>query len=143
MTQMKKITLLMLCLFLAGLATTQGNDLRVKTASFGGAWLIVGSTEAARTTDHDAIIVKKEAVLNYKKMKVTVRNTALTITKMNVVYSNGEEETINIPLDIPKNGESQTVDVNSGIRTVKRIDFWYDKEDFTSGKAEVTIFGRK
>ena len=133
----------MLCLFLAGMATTYGNDLRVKRPPFGGAWLLVGSIEAVHNTDHSAIVVKKDASLNFKKMKVTVRNAPLTITKMTVVYNTGEQETIEIPLEIPKNGESQAVDIKSGTRTVQRIEFWYDSTDFTSGKVEVTVFGRK
>jgi hypothetical protein len=140
---MKKITLLMLCCFFAAVFTAQGADLRHKGNPAGGAWLVVGTTEAIHNTDHNSIVIKKDASLNYKKMKVTVRNTALTITKMTIIYSNGEQEDINIPLEIPKNGESAIVDIKSGTRTIQRIDFWYDSTDFKSGKAEVTIFGRK
>jgi len=143
MPPMKKITLLLVCCFFAGLFTAQSSDLRLKENPVGGAWLLVGSTDAVHNTDHNAIMVKKDASLNFKKMKVTVRNAPLTITKMTVVYDSGEEETISIPLEIPKNGESAVVDIKSGTRNVKRIDFWYDSTDFTKGKVEVTVFGRK
>lgn len=132
----------MLCCFFAGIVTTQGRDHRMNITN-GGGWLIVGTTEAVHNTDHNSIVIKKEAVLSYKKLKVTVRNAPLTITKMTVFYDSGEEETIVIPMDIPKNGESATFDIKSGTRTVKRIDFWYDSTDFTKGKVEVTVFGRK
>lgn len=132
----------MLCCFFAGIVTTQGRDHRMNITN-GGGWLIVGTTEAVHNTDHNSIVIKKEAILNYKKLKVTVRNAPLTITKMTVLYDSGEEETIAIPMDIPKNGESSTFDIKSGTRTVKRIDFWYDSTDFTKGKVEVTVFGRK
>lgn len=140
---MKKITLLFVCCFFAGLFAAQGGDFRVKYNPVGGAWMVVGTTEATHNTDHNAIVVKKDASLNYKKMKVTVRNAPLTITKMTIVYNNGEQETIDIPMEIPKNGESAIVDIKSGTRNIQRIDFWYDSTDFTSGKVEVTVFGRK
>ncbi|MHA3787538.1 DUF2541 family protein [Flavobacterium hauense] len=140
---MKKITLLFVCCFFTGLFAAQGGDFRVKENPVGGAWMVVGTTEAIHNTDHNAIVVKKDASLNYKKMKVTVRNAPLTITKMTIVYNNGEQETIDIPMEIPKNGESAVVDIKSGTRNIQRIDFWYDSTDFTSGKVEVTVFGRK
>jgi hypothetical protein len=119
----------------------QGADFRIKGNLTGG-WLLVGTTDAIHSADHNAIVIK-DAALNFKKMKVTVRNAPLTITRITVLYSSGEEETIDVSMTIPKNGESAIVEIKSGTRVIKRIDFWYDSTSFTSGKAEVTVFGRK
>lgn len=107
-----------------------------------GGWFPLGDTFALHNTDHDAIQIKDPAA-NFKKIKVTVRDMPLTITRMTVVYDSGEEETIDAPMEIPKNGESDTLLINVGVKNIKRIDFWYDSAEFKRGRAEVTVFARR
>ncbi len=106
-----------------------------------GGWHILGTTAALHNTDHDEIVLKP--VENFKKIKVTVRGIALTFTKLVIKYDTGEEEVIDSPMAIPKNGESAAIDIQSGTRGIQRIGFWYDSTEFVKGKAEVTVFGRK
>lgn len=107
-----------------------------------GGWFALGDTYAVHNTDHDMIQIK-EPKANYGRLKVTVRDLPLTITKMKVVYDSGEDETIDAPMVIPKNGESTIVEIQTGDRNIKRIDFWYDSADFKRGKAEVTVFAKR
>jgi hypothetical protein len=107
-----------------------------------GGWFALGDTFAVHNADHDVIQIKDPAA-NFKKIKVTVRDVPLTITRMTVVYDSGEEETIDAPMAIPKNGESDTLLINTGVKNIKRIDFWYDSAEFKKGKAEVTVFARR
>lgn len=137
---MKKNIFITVCCLFACLLFSQSTNLRPVGEKKGG-WHIVGTTAASHDTDHDAIVIKPAE--NFKKLKVTVRNVPLNITKMVVVYDTKEEETLESVMEIPKNGESAIVDIKSGTRNITRIDFWYDSAGFTKGKAEVTVFGRK
>lgn len=107
-----------------------------------GGWFALGDTYAMHNADHDVIEIK-EADANFGRLKVTVRDLPLTITRMTVVYDSGEEETIDAPMAIPKNGESDTLLLKTGTRNIKRINFWYDSAEFKRGKAEVTVFARR
>lgn len=137
---MKKNLFITVCCFFACLLFSQSAEFRPGGVRKGG-WHIVGSTAAVHNTDHNAIVIKPAE--NFKKLKVTVRDVPLNITKMVVVYDTGEEEAVEAAMEIPKNGESAIVDIKSGTRGITRIDFWYDSAEFTKGKAEVTVFGRK
>ena len=131
---MKKNILLSLCCFCISILFAQGQERK-------GGWQILGTANALHNVDHDALSPK--IPLNVKKLKFAIRDQDLTITKVVILYDNGEEETLVAAMPITQNGEGPTVDIKSGIKNIKRIDFWYDSTDFVKGKAEVTVFGRK
>jgi len=106
-----------------------------------GGWHILGTSNVMYNMDHEGVTVKPS--INVKKLKLTVRDQDLTITKIVVQYDSGEDDTLLEAIVIPKNGESGIVEIDSGVKNIKRIDFWYKSENFTKGRAEVTIFGRK
>jgi len=133
---MKKNILLMLCCLCISVLQAQ----KPERKAIGG-WHILGSTNVIHNQDHEGIVVKPS--LNVKKLKLTVRDQDLTITKIVIQYDSGEDDTLLESIAIPKNGESGMVEINSGVKSIKRIDFWYASENFKKGKAEVTIFGRK
>jgi len=133
---MKRNTLIMLCCFCISLLQAQKPDRK----SVGG-WHILGTSNVMYNMDHEGVTVKPS--INVKKLKLTVRDQDLTITKIVVQYDSGEDDTLLEAIVIPKNGESGIVEIDSGVKNIKRIDFWYKSENFTKGRAEVTIFGRK
>ena len=137
---MKKNIFLTICCFFAYVLFSQSAEFRPTGARSGG-WHVLGTTAAVHNTDHDAIVIKQAE--NFKKLKVTVRNVPLNILKMVVIYNTAEEEVLEGTMDIPKNGESAIEEIKSGTRAISRIDFWYDSTEFTKGRAEVTVFGRK
>jgi hypothetical protein len=80
---------------------------------------------------------------NFKKLKITARNTHFSITKVTIIFDKGEAQEINVRFDIPKNGESPLIDIDGGARNIKHVDFTVDSKDFVKGNAEVTFFVRK
>ena len=106
-------------------------------------WKLVGQTHADHGADHDTIIVKGPFD-NFRRIKFKVTDAPLNMTRMVVVYDNGQPDSIDIRQNIPKGGESRVIDLKGiGKRSVRRIDFWYDTKGFLSGKADVTVFGMK
>ncbi|MHA3787540.1 hypothetical protein ACX0HA_04955 [Flavobacterium hauense] len=136
---MKKCFFIAVCCCIVGFVNAQKASAPPERR---GGWFALGDTYAMHNTDHDVIQIK-EPVANYGRLKVTVRDLPLTITKMKVVYDSGEDEVIDAPIAIPKNGESDILEIQTGDRNIKRIDFWYDSADFKRGKAEVTVFARR
>ena len=107
-----------------------------------GGWVVIGTTHAAHTADHDGIIVKGPGD-NFRKLKLKVTDAPLTLVKMVVTYDNGAPDNIEVRLNIPQGGESRVIDLNGGSRSIRRIDFWYDTKGLLRGTADVTIFGMK
>lgn len=140
---MKKNIFIAVCFCIAGVMYAQKMAPASAVPERRGGWFALGDTYAIHNTDHDVIEIK-DPTANFGKLKVTVRDLPLTITRMTVVYDSGEEEAIeDAPMAIPKNGESDILVINAGTRNIKRIDFWYDSADFKKGKAEVTVFARR
>jgi len=107
-----------------------------------GAWVVIGTTHANHTADHDFIEVKGPGD-NFRKLKFKVTDAPLNLNKMVVTYDNGVPDNIEVRQNIAKGGESRVIDLKGGKRSIKRIDFWYDTKGLFNGKADVTIFGMK
>jgi len=44
---------------------------------------------------------------------------------------------------MPMGGETRETEQNSGKRSLRTIEFWYDTRGGQDGKAEVTVFARR
>jgi hypothetical protein len=112
-------------------------------AGAAGQWKLIGQTHADHAADHDTIVVKGPFD-NFRAIKFKVTDAPLNMQRMVVVYDNGQPDKIDVRQNIPKGGESRVIDLKGiGKRSVRRIDFWYDTKGFLSGKADVTVFGKK
>lgn len=107
-----------------------------------GSWVIIGTTHAAHTADHDGIVVQGPGD-NFRALKLKVTDAGLNLMKMVVTYDNGRPDDIEVRQNIAKGGESRVIDLQGGSRSIRRIDFWYDTKGLLNGRADVTIFGRK
>lgn len=107
-----------------------------------GSWVIIGTTHANHTADHDGIVVQGPGD-NFRALKLKVTDAPLTLMKMVVTYDNGQTDNIEVRQNIPRGGESRVIDLKGGQRSIRRIDFWYDTKGLLNGRADVTILGRK
>ncbi|WP_295443838.1 hypothetical protein [uncultured Thiodictyon sp.] len=107
-----------------------------------GDWRLIGTTHADHTADHDTIRVPGPFD-NFSRIKFKVTDAPLNMQHMVVTYDNGAPDRIEVRQNIPKGGESRTIDLKGvGKRSIRKIDFWYDTKGWLSGKADVTLFGK-
>jgi len=106
-------------------------------------WQLIGTTQAKLTTDNAGIAVHSPNDC-FRTIKIKVTNASLRLIKMVVTYNEGAPDNIEMLYDIPNGGESREIDLRSiGDRKIRRIDFWYDTNGVTTGKASVAVFGMK
>jgi hypothetical protein len=137
---MKKLITTVLITLLPALAMAQ-QTARPRMAPT-GSWVVIGTTHANHTADHDGIVVQGPGD-NFRALKLKVTDAPLTLMKMVVTYDNGQTDNIEVRQNIPRGGESRVIDLKGGQRSIRRIDFWYDTKGLLNGRADVTIFGRK
>jgi hypothetical protein len=140
MKQTFKLSLLIMLLgFFAN--TISAQELKSHPGTL-GSWRRLGTSEATYTADHDEILVTG-ANDNFRKLKFYVTGAPLKVHKLFVTFENGETQEIATRFDIPEGGESRIIDLRGGVRSIKKIDFWYDTKGWLKGKAKVSVYGMK
>jgi hypothetical protein len=105
-------------------------------------WRELGRVKAGHNGDHDRIEINGPHD-SYRRLKFRVENSPLNMSKMVVVYEDGAPENIEVRNDIPKGGESRSIDLKGGKRKLKSVEFWFDTKGVLNGKAEVILYGDK
>jgi hypothetical protein len=76
-------------------------------------WRELGRVKAGHNGDHDRIEINGPHD-SYRRLKFRVENSPLNMSKMVVVYEDGAPENIEVRNDIPKGGESRSIDLKGG-----------------------------
>lgn len=105
-------------------------------------WRELGRVKAGHNGDHDRIEINGPYD-SFRRLKFRVENSPLNMSKMVVVYEDGAPENIEVRNDIPKGGESRSIDLKGGKRKLKSVEFWFDTKGVLNGKAEVILYGSK
>ena len=128
---------------LAWTATMGAQQVTRPRAGATGQWRVIGSVEAAFSSDHDEIIVRGPFD-DFRRIKFKVTDADLTLNRLVVTYDNGEPDRIDVRQVIRQGGESRQIDLRgAGRRSIRKIEFWYDTRGVLKGRANVTVFGMK
>ncbi len=129
---MKKITSLFVFVFLFASTTLHAQD----------GWRFIADKTVAFGVDHD-VIVTGNSNDDFRKLKIRVTDGPLKMYDMKVYFDNGTVQDVSIRLRIPQGGESRVIDLDGGLRHIKRIEFWYETKGFRKGRSRVAVWGYK
>ena len=105
-------------------------------------WRFIGDKTVAFGADHD-VIVTGNSNDDFRKLKLRVTDGPLKMYDMKVYFDNGDVQDISIRLLIRQGGESRVIDLDGGLRHIKRIEFWYETKGFRKGRSRVAVWGYK
>jgi len=88
-------------------------------------WILLGERNVTDRLDHDVITVTAERG-EFSAVKLEVRRHAVDFHRFVINFANGDKQVIQVRKTIPAGGESRTVDLDGGRRTIQSIEFWYD-----------------
>lgn len=129
---MKKITALFVFVFLFASASVQAQ----------GDWRFIADKMVGFGVDHD-VIVTGNTNDDFRKLKLRVTDGPLKMYDMKVYFDNGSVQDVSIRALIRQGGESRVIDLDGGLRHIKRIEFWYETKGFLRGRARVAVWGYK
>lgn len=129
---MKKITALFVLVFLFATAAVHAQ----------GGWRFIADKTVAFGVDHD-VIVTGNTNDDFRKLKLRVTDGPLKMYDMKVYFDNGDVQDVSIRFHIPQGGESRVIDLDGGLRHIKRIEFWYETKGFRKGRSRVAVWGYK
>ena len=114
---------------------------------FNQGWVLLGAQTAGFIGfDKDIIPVGKNEG-GFKKIRVTVKDRAITLNELRIIYSSGQEDVIPVKAKIEAGSTYGPIDLKGGTRTVKEIQARYrsrfiDKEARGKGMAVVEVWGQ-
>ena len=105
-----------------------------------GGDVLFGAQYVGFLVDRDVIRVGNE-VGKFKRIRLRVLDNDIHINEMKVVYANGENDTLAVNADIPKNSRTNWIELR-GDRFIKEIQLVYRSRPSFNGQARVEVFGQ-
>ena len=114
---------------------------------FNQGWVLLGAQTAGFIGfDKDIIPVGRNEG-GFKKIRVTVKDRAITLNELRIIYGSGQEDVIPVKAKIEAGSTYGPIDLKGGTRTIKEIQARYrsrfiDKEARGKGMAVVEVWGQ-
>lgn len=121
---------------------------------FNQGWVLLGAqtadffrlTSGKAGFDRDIISVGRNEG-GFKKIRVNVRDRAITLNELRVVYVSGQEDIIPVKTKVEAGASYGPIDLKGGTRAIKEIAAYYrsrifDKKAVGRGKAVVEVWGQ-
>ena len=103
-------------------------------------WIALGQAHVDGQHDHDNISVGSAAG-RYRFLQVRVANGPIEFDRIVVHYGNGEPQVLHVRDVIRAGGHSRAIELQ-GDRIVQSFELWYAKANPSSGKPELSLWGR-
>ncbi len=138
---MKKVWMIILLAITGSYGIAQAQTPAVIVSDKTG-WHKIGERTVDFSKDRDEILVMGADKFASIKFKVT--EAAIHLMDLEVYYETGDKQDININMPIKFAGESRTIDLNGGERSLKKIVFVYKTlSNSKDTMAHVEIWGLK
>jgi hypothetical protein len=106
-----------------------------------GDWFFLEDKRVGFGVDHD--------VINFGNWKDDVRQIKLKITDgplkmydMKIHFDNGTTQDVSMRLRFAQGSESRVINLDGGLRHLKKIEFWYETKGFARGRSRVAVWGK-
>jgi hypothetical protein len=132
-----RLTTIFLCIFSA---TLFGFTVLHKNETV-ATWKFIGDKTVSFGVDRDVIHVGNKND-EFRQLKVKVTDGPLKFYDMKVHFDNGDVQDVQLRSLIRKGGESRVIDLNGGLRRLKKVEFWYETKGFARGRARVALWGK-
>jgi Protein of unknown function (DUF2541) len=111
------------------------------TATSASAAELLGCRKVGFLTDRDVIEVGK-ADGRFSAIKLQVKENAIEMLDLKVVYGNGNPDDLQVRSEIAAGGETRWIDLKGNKRFIKQINMVYRSKPNFRGQATVCAYGR-
>jgi hypothetical protein len=127
-----KISFLLLLLSFFSNCTAQ-NHARSEWRFIADKWVNYG-------VDHDVIHLG-DFKDDFRQIRLRVTDAPLRMYDMKIYFDNGEVQDVSLKSLFRQGDESRVIDLNGGMRHLRKIEFWYETKGVRKGKARVAVWG--
>lgn len=133
---MKQFTALFLLFALSLLnCTVAQNATRADWRFIADRWINFG-------LDHDAIHFG-DLKDDFRQIKIRVTDAPLKIYDMKIHFDNGDVQDVSLKTQFRQGEESRVIDLNGGLRHLRKIEFWYETKGVRKGKSRIAVWGKR
>lgn len=106
-----------------------------------GSWFFLEDKNVSFGVDHDVIHFGnwKDDV---RQIKLKVTDGPIRMYDMKIHFDNGDVQDVALRSRFVQGSESRVIDLEGGLRHLKKIEFWYETKGFARGRARVAVWGR-
>ncbi|MBL7814047.1 MAG: hypothetical protein JNL70_03500 [Saprospiraceae bacterium] len=92
--------------------------------------------------DHDAIHFG-DLKDDFRQIKIRVTDAPLKIYDMKIHFDNGDVQDVSLKTQFRQGEESRVIDLNGGLRHLRKIEFWYETKGVRKGKSRIAVWGKR
>ena len=120
--------------------TTSFTTAKTSKTNKTGDWFFLADKKVGFGVDHDVIHFG-----NWKddvnKIKLKITDGPLKMYDMKVYFDNGTTQDVQLRNRFAQGSESRVIDLDGGLRHLKKIEFTYETKGFLRGKSRVAVWG--
>jgi hypothetical protein len=137
---MKK-TMIIILLAVAGCGIASAQLPKVMTSQKKG-WHKIGETRVDFKTEHSEILIL--GANRFSSIQLKVEDAPIDLIGAEAYYASGDKQDLKLTASIKAPGESDLIDLNGGMRTLKKIVLTYKTiPNYKDKRAHVEIWGLK
>ena len=129
-----KIVLFLLAFTPLSISTAQ-NAARADWRFMADKWVNYG-------VDRD-VIVFGDLKDDFRQIKIRITDAPLRMYDMKIYFDNGDVQDVALKSLFRQGDESRVIDLNGGMRHLRKIEFWYETKGVLRGKARVAVWGKR
>lgn len=106
-----------------------------------GEWFFLEDKKVGFGVDHDVIHFGnwKDDV---RQIKLMITDGPLKMYNMKIHFDNGNVQNVELRHRFAQGSESRVIDMDGGLRHLKKIEFWYETKGFVRGRSRVEVWGK-
>lgn len=106
-----------------------------------GDWVFLADKKVGFGADHDVIHFGnwKDDV---RQLKLKITDGPLKMYSMKIHFDNGTTQDIELRMRFAQGSESRVIDLEGGLRHLKKIEFTYETKRFVRGRSRVAVWGK-
>ncbi|MEL6695562.1 MAG: hypothetical protein AAFP89_04940 [Bacteroidota bacterium] len=113
-----------------------------ESAPFPPRWERLGSRKVNFRLDRDEIpVTVREGVFSGLKLKIT--GSPINLHRVIVHYRNGQKQSLNVRMNIPRGGETRVLDLKGNKRVIQKVVFYYDTKNLAAGRGTIHLWGKR
>ncbi|HYW72442.1 MAG TPA: hypothetical protein VE961_15505 [Pyrinomonadaceae bacterium] len=104
-------------------------------------WIFLGDKHVDGHDDHDKISIgSKEGT--FRQLQIRVKVAPVVFQRAVVHFANGADEELEFRDRINAGGSTKPLDLRGTDRTIKSVEFWYEKAHLGERRPTVELYGR-